>query len=86
MRFPRLAHDITPCDDAPSFEGLLSASGVPFAPPERIPEENTGASTAKASMKSTPDDSGDQKKPAERKRRKLPEIPKNQPGIAATWQ
>ena len=85
LRLYRLVHDITPCEDLPSFEGLLSSSvsDSPFANREpTIVEETstTTAGTASACVATSQEVGLDPvtqfKKPPERKRRKLPEIPK----------
>nr|CAH0110372.1 unnamed protein product [Daphnia galeata] len=91
-----LVHDITPCDDLPNFEGLLSSciTEFPFAKRDStIAEEITSTSVASAKeIVAAPPTSSQREdaasdpastiikeinqKPPERKRRKLPEIPK----------
>lgn len=63
----RLAHAITPCEDLPNFETLLASFETSMSikgNPETIPEDESNA------IKVEPP------KPPERRRRKLPEIPK----------
>lgn len=88
-----LVHDITPCDDLPNFEGLLSscATEFPFAKRESTIVEEGSTGIVQTSVGTTenvpaaphPEDGADNDpvkeinhKPLERKRRKLPEIPK----------
>lgn len=88
-----LVHDITPCDDLPNFEGLLSscATEFPFANRESTIVEEGSTGIVQTSVGTTenvpaaPEDGTTNDpvsvkeinhKPLERKRRKLPEIPK----------
>jgi hypothetical protein len=88
-----LVHDITPCDDLPNFEGLLSscATEFPFAKRESTIVEEGSTGIVQTSVGTTenvpaaphPEDGAANDpvkeinhKPLERKRRKLPEIPK----------
>jgi hypothetical protein len=101
-----LVHDITPCDDLPNFEGLLSSciTEFPFAKRDStIAEEITSTSVASAKeIVAAPPTSSQREdaasdpastiikeinqKPPERKRRKLPEIPKiHQSKLPNSW-
>lgn len=82
-----LVHDITPCDDLPNFEGVLSScvTETPFANRESIIVEEVCTGTTPETVTIAPvqaeDDASNpakefNQKPPERKRRKLPEIPK----------
>jgi hypothetical protein len=90
-----LVHDITPCDDLPNFEGLLSScvTEFPFAKRDLTIVEVVGTGifenpvgtaqevTPAAPLTQSEDGVSDpvkeiNQKPPERKRRKLPEIPK----------
>lgn len=83
----RLVHDITPCEDVPDFEGMLSSciSEAPFGGREStIAEESSTYNgpevvVAHPSRENGQESPVDIKKPPERRRRKLPEIPKNCP-------
>lgn len=79
-----LAHDITPCEDLLNFDGLFSScvTQTSFNNREMAILDQT-CTTGKVLEASFPlaEDSRDQstelKKPPERRRRKLPEIPKH---------
>ena len=75
-----LAHDITPCEELPNFESLFSSFGTTDKPLNVIREsmtveESTSISDA-AALLDVQEPTVDTNKPPQRKRRKLPEIPK----------